>query len=191
MRRIEALTGAGADVYLRARSETLEAAMVAVGAQTSEAVGSRIAALQDELRETKRRLKAGGSGGAGIRRPGEIAAGAVEVAPGVRLAALASAFESMDALKRVAKEVSGALGSGVVALGLDADEPQVFVTVSADLVARGLSAGDLVRAAMPAIDGKGGGRLEMAQGKGSRSEGLGRAMAAIEAAAREAAGRGE
>jgi alanyl-tRNA synthetase len=93
----------------------------------------------------------------------------------------------MDALKRVAKDVSSALGSGIVALGLDADEPQVFVTVSADLVARGISAGDLVRAAMPAIEGKGGGRPEMAQGKGARRDGLAAALAALETAAREAA----
>ena len=41
------------------------------------------------------------------------------------------------------------------------------MTVSDDLVARGISAGELVQAAMPAIDGRGGGRPEMAQGKGS------------------------
>jgi alanyl-tRNA synthetase len=96
----------------------------------------------------------------------------------------------MDVLKRLAKDVSAALGSGVVALALDAEEPQVFVTVSDDLVGRGISAGDLVRAAMPAIDGKGGGRPEMAQGKGTRREGIAAAMAAIEAAVRAAAGRG-
>ena len=57
---------------------------------------------------------------------------------------------------------------------LDADEPQLFVTVSDDLVARGISAGDLVTAAMPAIEGRGGGRPAMAQGRGTRREGLAR-----------------
>ena len=85
-------------------------------------------------------------------------------------------------LKSAAKDVRGALGSGVIALALDADEPQVFVTVSEDLVGRGLSAGELVKAAVAAIDGKGGGRPEMAQGKGSRREGLNEAMEAIRAA---------
>ena len=37
-------------------------------------------------------------------------------------------------MKGVAKDVRGALGSGVIALGLDGDEPQLFVTVSDDLV---------------------------------------------------------
>jgi alanyl-tRNA synthetase len=75
-----------------------------------------------------------------------------------------------------------------VALGLDADEPQVFVTVSDDLVARGISAGALVRAAVDAIDGKGGGRPEMAQGKGARRDGLADALSAVRAAITEAVG---
>ena len=85
----------------------------------------------------------------------------------------------MDALKAAARDVSLALGSGVVALALDADEPQLFVTVSDDLAATGISAGDLVTAAMPAIDGRGGGRPTMAQGKGTRRDGLPEALAAI------------
>ena len=87
----------------------------------------------------------------------------------------------MDVLKASARDVSLALGSGVVALGLEADEPQLFVTVSDDLVATGVSAGDLVTAAMPAIEGRGGGRPGMAQGKGTRREGLPEALAAIAA----------
>ncbi len=85
----------------------------------------------------------------------------------------------MDALKAAARDVSVILGSGVVALALDADEPQVFVTVSDDLVARGISAGDLVTAAMPALDGRGGGRPGMAQGRGTKRDGLVDALGAI------------
>ena len=85
----------------------------------------------------------------------------------------------MDALKAAARDVSVILGSGVIALGLDVDEPQLFVTVSDDLVARGISAGDLVTVAMPALDGRGGGRPGMAQGRGTRREGLADALGAI------------
>jgi alanyl-tRNA synthetase len=72
--------------------------------------------------------------------------------------------------------VRDVLGSGIIALGLDAEEPQIFVTVSDDLVARGVSAGELVQAAVGPIDGRGGGRPGMAQGKGSRREGLADAL---------------
>ena len=103
----------------------------------------------------------------------------VEAAPGVRLVAYAGPFESMDTLKSTAKDLRGLIPSGVLALGLDAEEPQVFVTVSDDLVGRGIGAGDLVRAAVGSIDGKGGGRAEMAQGKGTRRDGLPAALEAI------------
>jgi alanyl-tRNA synthetase len=82
-------------------------------------------------------------------------------------------------LKGTARDVRDALGEGVIALALDADEPQIFVTVSDGLVQRGLSAGDLVREAVARIDGRGGGRPEMAQGKGSRRDGVPEALDAI------------
>ena len=175
-RRIEAVTGAGADALARGRFELLERAAELAGARSPEALPDRIVALQDELRETKRRLKEGGTG---IPTPEQLVAGAVDVSPGVRLVTHAAPYESIDALKGSARTVSTTLGSGVVALALDADEPQLFVTVSPDLVTRGISAGELVKAAMPAIDGRGGGRPEMAQGKGSARSGLPAALAAI------------
>ncbi|MEW6223756.1 MAG: alanine--tRNA ligase [Chloroflexota bacterium] len=187
MRRIEAVTGAAADRLMDERFAVLERAAAAVGARTPEAVPERIAALQDELRETKRRLKAGVAGD-GRPKPGDLAARAEEVAPGVRFVGAALDLDSVDALKGFAKDVRGSLPSGVIALGLDADEPQLFVTVSDDLVARGIAAGPLVQGAVTAIEGRGGGRPEMAQGKGTRREGLGDAIAAVRAAAAARAG---
>jgi alanyl-tRNA synthetase len=176
MRRIEALTGDGADAHLAARLDVLDRAAELLGANTADAVPDRIAALQDELRETRRRLRAGGGG---LPRPAELVAKAEEIAPGVRLVAFAGPFESIDVLKGAARDVRDALGEGVIALALDADEPQIFVTVSDGLVQRGLSAGDLVREAVARIDGRGGGRPEMAQGKGSRRDGVPEALDAI------------
>jgi alanyl-tRNA synthetase len=167
------------------RFAVLERAAAAVGARTPEALEERIAALQDELRETKRRLRAGAAAG-GRPKPGDLAARAEEIAPGVRFVGATMDLESVEALKGLAKDVRGALSSGVIALGLDADEPQLFVTVSDDLVARGIAAGPLVQEAVTAIEGRGGGRPEMAQGKGTRREGLGEAIAAVRAAAARA-----
>ena len=94
----------------------------------------------------------------------------------------AGPYASIDAVKGAAKDLRGSYPSGVIALGLEADEPQIFVTVSDDLVARGVSAGNLVKDAVAAIDGRGGGRPEMAQGKGTKAGGLGQAMEAIRTA---------
>jgi alanyl-tRNA synthetase len=76
----------------------------------------------------------------------------------------------------------------VIALGLDADEPQIFVTVSADLVERGLAAGALVQRAVARFDGRGGGRPEMAQGKGTRRDGLAAALDEVRQAIQSHAG---
>ncbi len=182
MRRIEAVTGEAADRLMEERFAVLERAAAAVGARTPDAIEERIAALQEDLRSTRQRLKAGGAGG-GRPKVGELAGKAEEVAPGIAFVGYAGDFDSMDALKGFAKDLRGAFASGVIAVGLDADEPQLFVTVSEDLVARGIAAGSLVQAAVTSIDGRGGGRPEMAQAKGTRREGLEDAIAAVRAAA--------
>ena len=186
-RRIEALTGAGADAHLRARDETLQHAAELLGANSVDAVPDRIAALQEELKETRRRLKAGGGAGSGMPKPGDLR-DRVETFDGVSLVTLAAPFESTDSMKGYAKDLRSALGANVVALALDGDEPQVFVTVDETAVAKGISAGDLVRLAVGPIDGKGGGRPEMAQGRGTRRDGVPGALEAVRASLRESLG---
>jgi alanyl-tRNA synthetase len=181
MRRIEALTGDGADAWVATRLELLQRAGSVAGTTVIEALPDRLAVLQDELKEARRRVRAGA--GAAIPRAGDLAATAVAVRPGVAVVTFGGPFESIEAMKGVARDVRGLLPSGVIALGLDADEPQIFVTVSADLVERGRAAGELVRRAMARLDGRGGGRPEMAQGKGSRREGLAAALEEVRAAA--------
>jgi alanyl-tRNA synthetase len=173
MRRIEALTGAAADAYVAERLVHLDEVATALGAPSSLAVAARVAELQSRVAELEKRLRAGAV--ASIPRPREAVDGAETVGV-ARLVALGGRFGSAEELKAWARDVRGLLGSGVIAVGLRADEPQLFVTVSEDLVARGVSAAALVQAAVPALDGRGGGRPEMAQGRGSRPEGLDEAL---------------
>jgi alanyl-tRNA synthetase len=88
-------------------------------------------------------------------------------------------FDSPEHWKGFVKEIRAALGSGVIAVAFDADPPQIFVTVSPDLLERGISAGELVKVAMKPMAGRGGGRPEIAQGMGTRREGIGAALTAI------------
>jgi alanyl-tRNA synthetase len=175
-RRIEAVTGDGADALLRERLAVLDRIADAVGATSVEAVPERVAALQGELKETRRRLRAGGSG---LPKAADLAARATEPAPGIKLVAHAGSFDSSEQWKGFVKEIRAALVSGVIAVSFDADAPQIFVTVSPDLVERGISAGELVKVAMRSMEGRGGGRPEMAQGMGTRRDGVPAAMAAI------------
>jgi len=188
MRRIEALTGAGADAWLRTRGDALDRAAQALDATSVEAVPERIAVLQDELREARRRLRAGGAGsGTAIPKAADLR-DRMETVDGLSFVSLAAPFESIDAMKGYAKELRGALGANVVALALDADEPQVFITVDEKAVARGVSAGELVKVAVGPIEGKGGGPAAMAQGRGSRREGVPAALDEITTALRTALG---
>jgi alanyl-tRNA synthetase len=187
-RRIEAVTGAGADRLSRERFETLERLAESVGATSVDRIEDRVGALQEDLRETKRRLREGGA--SAVPKPADLVARAEEVAPGVRLVAATLPYESMDALKAASKEVRAALGSGIIAMFLDAEPPQVWVTVSDDLVDRGISAGDLVKVAAGPLGAKGGGRPQMAQGMGTRRDGLAEAEAAVRSTIAERLGAG-
>jgi alanyl-tRNA synthetase len=178
-RRIEALTGDAADTYLDAARVTLARTAEVVGAQAADAVPLRVAELQAQVKDLEKRLRAGGGV---VPRPADLIREAVTLPGGGRLVVRAVDVPSADELKALARDVRGAFPEGVIALGLAGPAPELFVTVSPDLVARGVAAGDLVRDAAPLIGGKGGGRPEMAQAKGSDPTGLQRALERITAA---------
>src|SRR5262249_22541055 len=165
MRRIEAVTGDGADALMDERFRLLDQAAEAAGARTPDRIVERIQALA----QRSSRTKAASAPSDGAPQIGAIARSAESV-DGTRFVAYAHPFDSMEDLKAFAKDLRGALGDGVIALALESDEPQIFVTVSDDLVKRGVSAGRLVQAGAPIMNGKGGGRPEMAQARGSRRD---------------------
>ncbi|MEP7379128.1 MAG: alanine--tRNA ligase [Chloroflexota bacterium] len=172
MRRIEAVTGDAADSYFSERLALLDAAASAAGAKTLEQLPARI----DELKAK------GARGHATVETVAEPPAKLVQSAgsvDGARFLSYAAPFESMKDLQSYAKSLRAELGTGVIALGLEADEPQLFVTVSDDLVTRGVNAGALVGHGAPLIDGRGGGRAEMAQARGTRRDRLPSALMAI------------
>ncbi|MEP0841755.1 MAG: alanine--tRNA ligase [Phycisphaerae bacterium] len=69
-------------------------------------------------------------------------------------------------------------GSAAVCLGTrPGGKPLILAALTDDLVARGLKAGDLIKQIAPAIDGKGGGKPQLAQAGGTNPEGLAKALA--------------
>jgi alanyl-tRNA synthetase len=186
MRRIEALTGDGADAYFNERLALLDRAAEAAGARTMDQLPARIA----EMKSRGSRAGAAPGSDSATESPSALARSAANV-DGTRFLSYAAQFESMKDLQSYAKALRAELGAGVIALGLEADEPQLFVTVSDDLVSRGVSAGALVNRGASLIEGKGGGRPEMAQARGTRRDRLPSALTAIrealEAALRDGA----
>jgi len=152
----------------------LERATEAAGARDPGALPERIHELLERNRDLERRLRSGATG----RQPGELARSAQAV-DGTRFVSYSAEFDSMKELQGFARALRAELGDGVIALGLESEEPQLFVTVSDDLVARGVSAGVLVTHGAPLIEGRGGGRPEMAQARGTRRDRLPSALTAI------------
>jgi alanyl-tRNA synthetase len=178
VRRIEAHTGEGARQWLTDRDNRLRAIAASLKASPDEAP-ARVAALLDqtrrlerELADARRQLALGGG-------TGQAAAGPEEVA-GLKF--LGRVVEGLDpkALRAEIDSAKKQLGSGVAALiAVNEGRASVAAGVTADLAGQ-VSAVDLVKAAVAALGGQGGGgRPDMAQGGGPEGDKAAEALAAI------------
>ncbi len=175
VRRIEALTGEAARLWLNARDERLREVAAALKASPEE-VPARVAALVDERRALERQLAqarqviamGGRSEAVGIAAGGSSAVAQGQTAVGGR-PFHEQIIEDLDpkSLRGLIDQHKKRLGSGVVALvAINDGRASVAVGVTDDLVAH-LSAVELVKAAVAALGGQGGGgRPDMAQGGG-------------------------
>jgi len=178
VRRIEALTGAAAFDYLATEAGRMVEIAGALKAQPVEVMDRLKAlmderkALQNEVANLKREVAMGGSGGAGAETKeinGKTFLGqALEGVSGKDLRGL------IDAHKQK-------IGSGVILLiADDGGKVAVAAGVTDDLKEQ-ISAVDVLKAAVPAVGGKGGGgRPDMAQGGGKDFSGAADAIAAAE-----------
>ena len=165
VRRIEALTGEGALAWLNHRDARLREAAAGLKASPDEVPG-RIAALVEnsrklerELAEAKKALAMGGGGKAEAAGPEQVGGHAF----------LGQVVEGLDpkGLRGEVDSMKQRLGSGVAALvAVNEGRGSVAVGVTDDLSGT-ISAVDLVKMAVAALGGQGGGgRPDMAQGGG-------------------------
>lgn len=181
VRRVEALTGEAARAYLASRDDKLREAAAVLKASPDE-VPARVAALVEERRrlerelaEAKKALALGGGGGATVAGP-ELVAG---------VAFVGRVLDGLEAkaLRGAVDEEKARIGSGVVALvAVNDGRASVAVGVTDDLKDT-QSAVDLVKLAVAALGGQGGGgRPDMAQGGGPDGSAGDAAIAAVRAA---------
>lgn len=180
VRRIEALTGEAARVWLNARDEALKAAAAALKTSPDD-VPARVAALAEQLKKAERELadakKALAMGGGG----GAAAGPAVEQVGDT--AFLAQVVDGLDPkeLRGTVDGLKKQVGSGVAML-VAVNDGRASVAVG---VTEGVAhnAVDLVKAAVAALGGQGGGgRPDMAQGGGPNGDAANDAVAAVKAA---------
>lgn len=177
VRRIEALTGEAARVWLGDRDAKLRE--VAATLKTSpDEVSARVAALVEERRklerelaEAKKALAMGGGGAAAPAGPEQI--GSVNF--------VGQILDGLDpkALRGAVDEAKGRIGSAVVAfVAVNEGRAAIAVGVTDDLTGA-FSAVELVKRGVAALGGQGGGgRPDMAQGGGPEG---GNAQAALDA----------
>ncbi|WP_176074100.1 alanine--tRNA ligase [Brucella intermedia] len=181
VRRMEALTGEAARLYLEEQDERVKAIAGALKTTPAEAL-ERVNALLDERKKLERELAnarkklalGGGSADGGS---------AVEAVNGVNFLGKIVTGVSPRDLKPLADEGKKQVGSGVVlfiGVGED-DKASAVAAVTEDLLGR-FSAVDLVRAASAALGGAGGGgRPDMAQAGGPDGAKAADAIAAVKA----------
>ena len=182
VRRIEALTGEAARRWLVERDARLREAAAALKASPDE-VPARIASLVEDRKRLERELaeakKALAMAGGAARSEGPAA----ENVNGHKF--MGQVVEGLDSkdLRAAVDGMKQRLGSGVGALvAVNDGRASVAVGVTADLTAQ-INAVDLVKAAVAALGGQGGGgRPDMAQGGGPDGSKAREALAAVKGA---------
>jgi alanyl-tRNA synthetase len=175
VRRIVAYTGPRAVELAQRTDEELRRAAALLKAGAFE-VSAKIEAAQRRIKELERALDEAG-GKLAAAQSGDLAAQA-EPINGARVLA-AQVQGDARALRELADKLRDKLGTGVVALGAEADGKAVLlVAVTKDLTGK-LKAGDLVREAAKLVGGSGGGKPDLAQAGGPDASGIGAALARV------------
>ncbi len=185
-RRIEAITSAAAIEHYRdveAREEALASELAVAPDRVPDAVWRRLAELA-RLQATVQAVESGERHG----RVDELLSRALSLG-GATFVAGEVEVARPDDLLVLADEIRERRPEVAVAL-LAAIDGRVAVVVAASdaLVGRGLRASDVLSAMMPALGGRGGGKPTLARGGGGNVGGIGAALEAAVARARELLG---
>jgi alanyl-tRNA synthetase len=182
VRRIEAAVSRAAEAIVERTTDTV-AQLAETLATKPDDVLDRVARMQSEVRDAHKALAevkaqlAASDAQSYLDRAEEIGDQRV-IAAVVRDADAA-------ALRSLGGAIRAKFPHGIVALvGTAGESASVFVSASADAVAAGVHAGNLVKAAVVPLDGKGGGAPAQAQGGGRNVAGAEEALTAIRGALR-------
>ncbi len=180
IRRIEAVVSKAAETFVLEQQETVATLAETLSSKPANLV-ERVERLQADVRDLQKAMTdfkarlAGADAGSYVERAEDVS--------GKRFVGAVVSDANAEALKALAGAIRQKMPSGVVALaGVDGDTVSLLVTVSDDLVKGGVHAGNLLKAAAPSVDGRGGGAPAQAQGGGKKPAGAAAAIAAIRTA---------
>jgi alanyl-tRNA synthetase len=183
VRRVEAYVGLDSFRHL-AKERALMAGLASTLKVPSDEVPARVENLVERLRAAEKELEKLRL--ANARAAAANAAAGAELVGKVRLVAqrMASGMTAND-LRALVGDIRGKLGSdpAVVALIAEGDNDTVPFVVAVNPAAQdlGLRANDLVKVLGAAVNGRGGGKADLAQGSGKGAVGIDAALAALRA----------
>ena len=180
VRRIEAVVSEAAETFALDQQELVGTLAESLATKPAE-IATRVERLQHEVRDMQKSLA-----GIAARLASADAATYVERAETVGATPLVASVvreANATALKQLGDAIRQRFPKGVVALvGVDGDSASLLVTASADAVAAGAHAGNLLKVAAPFVGGRGGGQATHAQGGGKEPGGASAALDAIRSA---------
>lgn len=183
VRRVEAYVGLESFRHL-SKERALMAGLASSLKVPSEEVPARVANLVERLRAAEKELDKARL--ANARAAAANAAAGAQVVGKVRFVAqrMAGGITAAD-LRSLVGDIRGKLGSdpAVVALMAEGEDDAVPFVVAVNPAAQdlGLSANDLVKTLGAAVNGRGGGKADLAQGSGKGAAGIDAALAALHA----------
>ena len=177
VRRIEAVTGAGALAWIEQQQSRLDAVANLLGGRRDEVV-DRVRAVIDRQKQLEKDIEALKSKQA-ASAAGDLAAQAVDVAG---LKVLAAVLEGVDgkSLRDSVDRLKDKLGDAVIVLAARSGDGKVqLVAGSHGNALAKVKAGELLGHVASQIGGRGGGRPDLAQGGGEDSPALDAALRAV------------
>ena len=185
IRRIEALTGRGAEAYLRHRSAIVDALTATLQTQP-DLLEARVEQLVQELAAARRQVAQFQRDAA--QRQAEMLAGRARDVSGVLVVATTADVPDDKVLREKGDMVRNKHNrpAVVVLASTFGDRVSFQVSVSPELSKRGLRAGTIASIVGERLGGKGGGRAESAQGGGRNKAELGAALDLVITLVREA-----
>jgi alanyl-tRNA synthetase len=178
VRRVEALTGAGALEAVRKREKILEDIGHYLGARDAQAL-ERLEKLVAREKELEKKLRAMEQKLASGAADGVTSGENVVVANGVKI--VTRKLEGIEAasLRGIADSMRQKHGSCIVVVGSNlSDKVALVVAVTPDLAGKH-KAGDIIKAIAPMVGGSGGGRPDFAQAGGKDPSKLDAALAKV------------
>ena len=182
-RRIEAVTSMGAIEYVDERLLALDGVARELKCRPDD-VTERVAALQAELRETRKALEAATTG-AGASKVADAFKGAVQLDGYKAVVARLDGLSGKE-MRSAWDGIRDAAGGEPVACVIASSTPDGKVALLAGgtdgAVAKGFSAGSIIRDIAGLVGGRGGGKPAMAQAGGSDASGIDAALDAARSA---------